>query len=232
MSLAFFLTHSRGQTLSNVSAEPVGDSVKISYRLQDPAAGRTYKVAVLGIVGQDTLRLKNLIGSVGDSIRAGQHTVYWDYLPEMGRYKGAISFHVRALPDFYISAPDTGQVVKRGKPITLNWYGSNAQFDTLRLELYQYDRRITYIDKIGNATQYTWKIPANLPPDEGYRIKVIGSSQTGIEDFSNDFTIKRAYPPYAIIVAPALLAGGLVWGILTDFWILPETFRLRDFPVR
>ena len=210
-----------GQEIANLRAELVGDSVRISYDLEDPSANRTYRVAVKGIMDNDTVALKELSGSLGDSIRAGSHEVWWDFVKEKGRYKGTVAFYVQALPDFYITAPDTGKVVKRGKPITFRWYGGNAQYDTLHLELYQYDKRLDSVAVVANATQYTWKVPTNLAPDAGYRIKVIGSDKTQIEDFSNEFAVKRQYPQYVIFVPAALAVGTLVWGIVTDWWKLP-----------
>jgi hypothetical protein len=218
----FFFLDSAAQSISNVRAETVEDSVRISYQLNDPAAERTYSVAVVGILDNDTLELEYLRGDIGDSIRAGSHEVWWNFVAEMGRYKGSISFQVLALPDFYITSPDTGQVIKTGKPITLQWYGGDAQNDTLLLELYNYENRLDSIGTAYNATQYKWEIPNKYPPNEGYRIKVTGPNPDRISHFTNEFTIKRAYPRFGILVPPVLVAGGLVWGILTDWWKLPK----------
>lgn len=208
------------QEILNLQAEKQGDSVRISYRLQDAFAARTYTVSLQAIIDNDTVPLKALSGSLGDSIRAGQHEIWWNPVQELGRYKGEVAFHLEALPDFYISAPDTGMVVKKGKPITFKWYGGNAQYDSLTLELYQYDKLLYEVDVVGSSLQYTWKIPSNLPQDAGYRFKITGQN-TDIEAFSADFAIKRQYPPYMVYLPPILAAGGLIYGFAVRWGLLP-----------
>lgn len=215
------------QEILNLRAEKQGDSVRISYRLQDAFAARTYTVSLEGIIDNDTVPLTALSGSLGDSIRAGQHEIWWNPVQELGRYKGAVAFHLEALPDFYISAPDTGMVIKKGKPITFKWYGGNAQYDSLTIELYQYDKLLYEVDVIGNSLQYTWKVPSNLPQDVGYRFKITGQN-TDIEAFSADFAVKRQYPPYMVYLPPILAAGGLIYGFAVRWGLLPRPEALPE----
>ncbi|MFK7920753.1 MAG: Ser-Thr-rich GPI-anchored membrane family protein [Bacteroidia bacterium] len=210
------------QEISNLRAESQGDSVRISYDLKDAFAARTYTVNVKGIIAEDTVALSALSGSLGDSIRAGSHEVWWNSVSDLGRYKGSVSFYIEALPDFYISAPDTGLVVKRGKPITFKWYGGNAQYDSLKLDLYQYDKFLYSIDVVKNGLQYTWKVPSNLAADAGYRFKITGSDQTDIEAYSAEFAVKRQYPPYLVYLPPILAAGGLIYGFAIRWGLLPR----------
>ncbi|MEL7341976.1 MAG: Ser-Thr-rich GPI-anchored membrane family protein [Bacteroidota bacterium] len=215
------------QEILDLRAEKQGDSVRISYRLQDAFAARTYTVSLQGIIDNDTVPLKALSGSLGDSIRAGQHEIWWNPVQELGRYKGEVAFHLEALPDFYISAPDTGMVLKKGKPITFKWYGGNAQYDSLTLELYQYDKLLYEVAVVGNSSQYTWKIPSNLPQDAGYRFKITGQN-TDIEAFSADFAIKRQYPPYMVYLPPILAAGGIIYGFAVRWGLLPRPEALPE----
>jgi len=212
----------QAQEITNLRAENQGDSIRISYDLDDPFAARTYTVNIQGIFAEDTVALSALTGSLGDSIRAGSHEVWWNPVSDLGRFKGSVSFYIEALPDFYISAPDTGMTVKRGKPITFKWYGGNAQTDSLKLDLYQYDKFLYSVDVVNNGLQYTWKVPSNLAADDGYRFKISGSDQTDIEAYSAEFSIKRQYPPYMIYLPPILAAGGIIYGFAVRWGLLPR----------
>lgn len=201
------------QNISNVEAYVVGDSVLVKYNLNDPSPERTYSIRLYGIFENDTSLLRKTSGSVGDSIQTGEHEILWNAIEELGRFRGDMKFMVRALPAFYITNPEEGQIVKRTNPITFAWYGANSDQDALLIELYQYDEKLDTLAQVSYAGKYTWKVPRSLKPDKGYRIKVTGTERTGIESFSNSFTVKRKIPVYWI-VGPALVAVGGVTALL------------------
>ncbi|MEO0471067.1 MAG: hypothetical protein AAF206_15675 [Bacteroidota bacterium] len=209
-ALLFFVSTTFGQEITQLAAEPRGDSVRISYTLEDSDSNRTYLVDLKGIVNGDTIALQQLSGDLGDGISVGQHEVLWDALSELGRFDGSVSFYITALPSFSFTAPGIGETYGRGKPIVFSWYGGNAQEDELLVELYQYDKLLDTLTTLNKVDNYTWKIPNNLPPDGGYRIKLTGGSLSGISEFSNSFTVTGKKKKWYWIAAPiaAILAGG------------------------
>lgn len=216
------------QQIQNLQARAEGDSILVSYQLADPEPGRTYQVEMLGILNGDTIALENARGNIGTEIRAGNHQVVWNPVAQLGRFRGEVAFHVRALPDFYISAPDTGKVFKRGKPITVSWYGANSNTENIQLDLYQYDQKIDSLTVVNGVTDYTWKIPAGMKAEDGYRIKVSGISNEQIDGFTPSFAIKRKTPFYMIAAPAALVVGGLIVGFANNWWILPDAPEQKD----
>lgn len=198
------------QPVRDVKAEVLRDSVRITYKLNDADPERLYQVQLMAIRGQDTLPLTRVRGGVGDSLRAGTHMVMWQARAEWGRYRGPVRFVVQAVPAFAFLAPVKKETLKRDKPYTFKWYGGNSTLDTLRLELYQYDKRIGPVAIVEQKGQYTWKVPTGLKPGEGYRLKFTGTARSGLDTFTPPFTVVRKVPLYAMIVPPAAVVTGLV----------------------
>ncbi|RMG60464.1 MAG: hypothetical protein D6722_20890 [Bacteroidetes bacterium] len=197
------------QPVQNVRAEALGDSVRITYRLNDADPDRLFTVAVAALRGSDTLLLERVKGGVGDSLRVGTHEIMWDARTEWERFRGPVRFLILATPAFGFIAPAKPVTLKRDKPYTFKWFGGNSTLDSLQLDLYQYDKLIGPVAQVGQKGQYTWKVPAGLKPGEGYRIKLTGTELSGLEAFSPDFAVIRKVPMYILIGAPAAFVTGL-----------------------
>ncbi|MDX2248163.1 MAG: Ser-Thr-rich GPI-anchored membrane family protein [Bacteroidia bacterium] len=207
--LLFFPAFLPAQTVSMVRAERAGrDSVRIFYTLEDPAAERTYRVDIFAITRTDTFLLTKVYGDIGDSLKVGEHSAVWNAIGESGRFRGPVSFRIRAIPSFLIHDPKVGLTLKRGNPFTFSWYGGNSYLDDLSLVLYQYDNALDTIKIVSQSDQFTWQVPADMTPGKGYRVRIIGTGKTGINSFTNEFTIARKIPLYYIIAPAATLLGG------------------------
>lgn len=216
----------KAQNITGVRAERMGgDSLKITYSLLDPSEERTYRIDLFAVTKNDTILLEKVSGEVGDTIRVGEHTVLWDAIGELGRYRGPISFLVRAIPSFLINDPEPGLKLKRGNPFTFTWYGGNSNIDDLSLVLYQYDNALDTIKVVENANQFTWQVPEDTPLGKGYRVKITGTSKTGIDAFTHDFMIVRRVPLYYIIAPAAALVGGTVAFLILKRKPLPEPIK-------
>lgn len=194
--------------------EPRKDSVIIRYSLLDQSLERTYTVQLYALIESDTLLLQQLKGAgVGEKIKPGEYELTWNALAEMQRLNADVNFYITAVPSFFVDSPAEGEKALHTKPLTFQWFGGNSSEDSLNLVLYQYDTPVDTIVGVNEMSRYTWKVPKNLPPGEGYRVRFIGSEKTGIDDFSNTFIVKRNTSKWAII-APA---GAAVLGTLAYF---------------
>ncbi|MCB0835766.1 MAG: Ser-Thr-rich GPI-anchored membrane family protein [Bacteroidia bacterium] len=212
------------QNVSAINVESVGDdSVRITYTLNDPSPERSYQVDIFAISRKDTFQLTTVSGQVGDSITAGTHSVVWDALAQLGRFRGPLAFRVRAIPSFLINDPSHSDLkLKRGTPYTFSWYGGNSHLDDLALVLYQYDNPIDTIKVVSQVNQYTWQIPQKLATGKGYRVKIAGTPMTNINEFTHSFSINRKVPLYYIIVPAATVVTGLVTYLIVRRKPLPE----------
>ena len=219
---SFFLLSSLwAQRISSLVASPAETSVQLRYTLSDTVDGRWYHVSLKGIIEKDTLVLSALSGDVGDSIQVGQHLITWDALAEFGRFRGSISFYLEVVPQFQMLYDQTPGSVKRGAPLPVVWYGGNSEEDQVTLVLYRYDDAVDTLTTVTQTDRYTWRVPNDVSPGSGYRIRVQGTDRTGIDDYTGSFAIKRRWPLWAIIAPAAAVAGVVTVWLLTRRQPLP-----------
>ena len=215
--LGSFCSSLFSQELAIIGVEARGDSVLIRYQLSDPNMLRSYTVKMFAILNNDTIPLTKVSGKAGDFVIPGTYEVVWDPISEVERFRGNAYFYATAIPSFFIDKPGEDVSVKRGNPIFFSWYGGNSTLDTLTLELYQYDNRLIPVTIVPEGSQYTWKVPKEISPGKGYRMRITGTDFTDIDAFSNYFEIKRRVPLAAIIApAVAVVGGGIAWLLLRD----------------
>jgi hypothetical protein len=220
-SFCLFLPQLRSQRISSLTASAAETSVQIRYTLSDTAADRWYRVSLQGIVDNDTVALAALSGDIGDSIQVGQHLITWDALAEYGRFRGSISFYLEVVPQFEMLPGETPASVKRGNPLPVVWYGGNSQEDQMTLVLYRYDDPVDTLTTVTQTDRYTWRVPNDLSPGSGYRIRVQGTDLTDIDDYTGSFTVKRRLPLWAIIAPAAAVVGTVTVLLLTSRQPLP-----------
>lgn len=209
--LLFFPAALSGQSIHDVRAEAQdaeGRIIEIYYTLVDDIdVPTTYKVDLYGVYGDVKRLLFRVDGEVGDSIRVGTNKITWYADQEFPRFKGNISFEVRAVRNFMILKPDAGVVMKRGKNYTFEWFGEGSTTDDLTLLLYQYNTLEDTIATSVGKTRYTWKIPKKTPIGDGYQIRIQGTPATNIDAFSRSFEIRRNIP-LIVQVGSAMAAAG------------------------
>ncbi len=216
----------QAQEVANLRAEDQQDSVQLSYVLADSTPGRTYRVRYYAIREADTVLLRQVAGAVGDSVEPGPQVATWYAYREWQRYRGPVSFQVRAVPNFSFSRPEDETPVRRGKSLTFNWYGGNSTLDTLRVELYSFANLVDTLAYLNRTDEFRWKVPNRLPLGGGYRLKVIGLDTSDVSEFSPYFIVERRIPIAAQIgAAGAVLVGGIVYWILRS---LPKPPQPND----
>ncbi|TAE51396.1 MAG: hypothetical protein EAZ89_10195 [Bacteroidetes bacterium] len=212
--LTVFVVFAHSQQIVQVRAEQAGDSVRIQYQLSDSVAGRAYRIDVYGISEKDTFRLEFATGDLGDRITAGNKTIIWEAYRQMGRFRGKVGIEVRAVPVFSVIRPSEPVTLKRGRPYTFRWYGGNSESDQLTIELYQFENKIDSLANVAGLSQYTWQVPAGIKPGLGYRLRIRGTSYTGIDTYTPDFTIQRRIPLVYSAGGTALGAIGVTAAII------------------
>jgi hypothetical protein len=198
-----------------------GDQVEVRYALSDAPRSNAYFVQLFALRGKDTLQLREVTGAVGDSIREGSHLISWNARKEWGRFRGRITFLVKATPYFSFVKPSVDTTVRRGMPFTIQWYGANSRRTELVVELYRFGALVDTLATVQQAGAYTWLIPDKLDHGGGYRIRVTGPLGSGIDQFSPIFTVQRKTNPLIYIGPGAALAGGVLWLLLRK--PLPES---------
>ena len=191
-----------------------GRQVEISYVLEDVInKDVTYKVDLYIVNNGKKDRLYSVSGGVGDSIRAGAHKILWKADQEFSRYKGYISFEVRAVKNFMILEPSLNVIMKRGKPYTLEWFGEGSTSDSLIIELFQFNTNEGRIATVIGKNEYKWEIPKNTAPGDNYQIRIYAEDNPRIDAKSKKFSIRRQLP-LALQIGAGVLAAGVGAAIL------------------
>ena len=201
-----------GQQIRDIRAEVKdmeGRQVEISYVLEDLTnKDVSYKVDLYIVNNGKKDRLYSVSGGVGDSIRAGAHKILWNSDQEFSRYKGYISFEVRAVKNFMILEPSLNVLMKRGKPYTLEWFGEGSTTDSLIIELYRFNTRVEKIATVIGKNEYRWDIPKGTSPGDDYQVRIYAQDNPRIDSRSNKFSIKRQLP-LALQIGAGVLAAGV-----------------------
>lgn len=200
------------QSVRDVSATPIPgtDKVTVGYTLADTLPSRLFRVTIVAATPEGLIPLTALEGTFGDSIPTGTHTATWDAYADWGRFDGEVRIQVQAVPMFRFELPRKRVSVKRDEPIYFAWYGDNSSLDELRVELYQYDKRVDTLTLLVNKANFTWQVPTDLKPGNGYRIRLVGTPLSGIDAYSREFTIQRKVPLAYLYAGGGVLAAGIV----------------------
>lgn len=234
LGFLLFILDIQAQTVRNVEASPITgtDFITIKYTLFDTLPNRLFRTSILARTEEGLFELSALSGTLGDSIPLGTHEVIWDAYKDWQRFSGDIRIQVQAIPMFRFEAPIKKVSVKRDEPITFAWYGDNSTLDELRIELYQYNKRLDTLDVISRLDQYTWKVPTTLKPGGGYRIRLVGTPLSSIDAYSREFVIARKIPLSYIYVGAGVLAAGVVYGITRIIERIGEPPKTTDIGPR
>ncbi len=204
----------QAQRISILETRVEGDTLVLSYNLEDAPRSQAYFIQIYALRGNDTLLLREVTGAVGDSIRSGTHEIVWLARKEWQRFRGKVTFYIKATPYFQITKPLNDTIIKRGVTFSVQWYGSNSQDKDLVIELYRYGAMLDTLAQVSNVTGFTWLVPDKIDPGPGYRFRVSDPSDPGIDKYSAAFTIHHKTPPITYIGPAAAVAGGLIWLLL------------------
>ncbi|MEM6767275.1 MAG: Ser-Thr-rich GPI-anchored membrane family protein [Bacteroidota bacterium] len=196
-----------------------GKVIEIFYTLEDELLeDKDYVVTLYGVFDNSSRkRLFKVEGDVGDSVRVGNNRIVWFAEQEFPRFRGEIYFEVRAIRAFDILRPEPGTVIKRGNYFTFEWFGEGSNNDQLLLELYQNKILVDTLATVDSENHYRWKVPNNNPIGTGFQLKMTGTELTGIEAFSEPFTIKRKIP---LAIPIGALSAAVITGVVILF--LPD----------
>lgn len=88
--------------------------------------------------------------------------------------------------------PNGGEVLKAGTNVVVRWHVVPARSKVI-LILYKKGIKYTVVSRgTANNGRFIWKIPANLPAGNDYRIRIRLFRNLAVNDFSDrNFTIKK-----------------------------------------
>jgi hypothetical protein len=218
--LVLLVVPARGQRITNVQAQMVGDYVSIQYDLAGEIPGQVFEVALYSSHNDFTQPLKQVRGAVGPDITPGrQKAIEWGAQKELTRFTGEVSFEVRAnltYSPIAIQNPQIESVFRRGHAYKLQWKGGLAG-EKLRLELIRDGFPNQVIDNVVNTGNYTWRVAEETPIAENYRLKITAQSNNVLNTKTSDlFAIKRRIPLVAKFIPAGILAGAV------GFWVVGQ----------
>ena len=204
------------QQVANIEATQLDDqTVRVSYDLQGELPGQLFTVRLFSSANNFQLPLIFVTGDVGEEITAGNgKTIDWDISQELVAFEGDLTFEVRALITFSpieVTAPAQGSM-RRGTTHDISWLGSNLS-EYVDIELFRDDKKVRTIARTQNDGSFSWTIPIDVKPGQGYTVKVSSTSSTQF-DQGGYFSIRRKVPLVLKALPVALIVPAIV--ILTD----------------
>lgn len=93
-------------------------------------------------------------------------------------------------PYIAVLSPHSGEKWLRGKPFFIVWHTNISE--NVRIDLFRNGTRYSVIkDSASNIGSYTWSIPASIPPDSTYSLRIRSIKDTLVAGFSLDkFTVQ------------------------------------------
>ncbi len=201
-----------GQQVVNIEATQMDDqSIRVSYDLEGELPGQLYTVRLFSSANDFQLPLIFVTGDVGEGITAGKgKTINWDVSQELVAFDGALTFEVRALITFSpieVTHPDQGSM-RRGTANEITWLGTNLS-EYVDIELFRDDKKVRTVARTQNDGAYSWTIPIDVKPGQGYTIKVSSTSSTQFNK-GGYFSIRRRVPLMLKAVPVALLVPAII----------------------
>lgn len=203
------------QTFENVIAITQGNKVLITYDLLSARVNEAFNVEVYGSHDNYSSPIKFVAGDIGANIKPGSNKrVEWSAEAELKKYKGDITFELRARPmvgRLSFRTPFVDRKVRRGKSAVIQWTGGGAM-DKVKLNLYQGELLVWPITETLNSGIYSWSVPRKIKTGKDYVIRIQSGSETVN---SPAFSIKPKTGAFVKLL-PLFIAGGVAAFLLSD----------------
>ncbi len=201
------------QTFENVIAVAQGNKVLITYDLLNPRSDEVFAVELYGSHDNYSSPIKFVTGDVGSSVRPGlSKRIEWSVEAELKKYKGDITFELRAKPimaKLTFRSPFVDGKVRRGKNVVIQWTGGSSM-QQVKLNLYQGELLVAPIAETLNSGLYSWSVPKSLKKGKNYNLRLTSGAETVN---SPVFSIKSR-TPFIVKVLPVLIGGAAAYYFL------------------
>ncbi len=206
--------------IRNFQTKIENDEVIITYDLVGDVQGQVFDVRLYSQLNNYNQRLYRATGDIGRNIKTGSNKeIRWNNKEELTTFDlEDMRFEVSATMTYspiYFNTPKKNVVLKRAKQHTITWVGGDPT-GQMELELHQQNKRVLKIGNTSNSGRYTWEIPSNVKPGEGYRIKIVNPSNTDESTMSPSFVIRRKIPTVYKIVPLGIVAVGAAYLIINN----------------
>lgn len=196
-----------GQKIENLTAKASGDQIVITFDLPEGESGSHYSVAVFSSHNNFSSPLRNVSGDVGSTVLPGRNKrVEWAAKTELGKFKGELSFEIRAELILPLTLTSRITSARRGARLDLQWKGGR-QDDDISIVLRDHNKTVLFSETAPNTRRYTWSVPPDLKPGSRYELQITaGKDAVTVTPFS----IRRRIPT-ALKVLPLLGIGAVYY---------------------
>jgi hypothetical protein len=88
--------------------------------------------------------------------------------------------------------PNGGEVLKAGTRIQIKWQSEGLQSKVVIVLYKKGIKHLVISPQTDNNGTFSWRIPANIPEGNEYRVRIRSFEELSVNDFSDrDFTIKK-----------------------------------------
>ncbi len=191
--------------------ELLGDKIIVHYELDDSNPNHEYQIGLYASKDNFAAPLAKVKGDVGTEIKPGAtKQIEWNMREEFGSYKGRLTLEVRGrvfVPVVKLQNFDLGKSYKRGKTYKINWKPGNS--NSINIELYKGDERISGDVNQANNGGYTLVVPSHARTGKDYRIKISDSKNSDDVVYSGLFKVTPKIP-LLVKLLPIAVVGGVV----------------------
>lgn len=225
ITIVFYTGKSFSQNLTIEKIEYKNNQVLVHYDLVDSIAGRLYTVRLYSSFDNFLNPLTHLIGATGFEIKPGLNKlIIWDAKNELGStFNGKVALELRAslfIPFIKFNNFEGYKNIVRGRRYNITWTGGTTQ-NILNFDLYKAEKKIASFPNIANVGYYSIRLPTNVKPGKGYRLRVSDSKNSDEVVNTGLFAVKSKIPLSVKVVSAVLLVG-------TTYYLLSR--RNNDLP--
>lgn len=206
MVLFFLANQAFSQSVQNMAVSFAGEKGTITFDLIGGLPGQSCAVELFSSHNQFSSPLTRVSGDVGSKVPMGAgRKIVWD-ANELGEFEGEIEFKVRAtlLPVPLTLLHQTNVRVRRGKSVSLQWYGTN-QGQPISITLIRDQQPPLPLGTVENKTSFIWAVPKKFQKGE-VKLQLVSKGETV---YSTPIKI-IGKTPFVVKLLPVIAVSGIL----------------------
>ncbi len=195
-----------GQRIENLRASFADGKVTVLYDITGGHPEQTYAIQLFGSHDNFASALRLVTGDVGEGVKGGKDkTIVWNAEGELASNSSNLTFRVtgRLLPmKLSVVSPNNSSSFRRGRDAIIEWRGGSPD-QSVKMELFEGNTRITSVGETKNTGSFTWRIPKDLAKGK-YTIHFT----SGPDRLTSEVFLVKPKIPLALKIAPVVLVAG------------------------
>lgn len=201
----------KAQVITNVKAVLKRDIIEITYDLESRMPEeQTFDLLLFGSHNGYASPLLLVSGDIGEELQPGPgKKIIWRAREELGDTQGEIILEVGGIPTppfVRIFQPQTGDKIRRGKTLDVQWQSETGGQVILTLE--KDGKAITTTAPIPNNGSYRWQLDPKLAKGKGYRLVFTNAANKAKTVKSELFTVQPKMGA-GLKILPFIVIGGV-----------------------